>query len=154
MKKLIYLSAILLMSCVSNIKQNTTNYAINFKTIAQGTLHGAGSEGFTKSANIIKNISDWEALVNNISKSNNVPNNLANAQINFTKQSVIAIFDRVHGSGGFGINISKLSLNDNVLNINIQHKTPNGGNATAVMTQPYHIVVIDKINNNVRIALQ
>lgn len=67
--------------------------------------------------------------------------------VDFTTQSVIAVFQGEQRTGGYGIEITQIKQRNDTLYVNIHEKTPSeGGMVTMALTQPYHIVVVPKID--------
>ena len=83
---------------------------------------------------VITNNTDWNYLLNKkIVRS-------SETDIDFSEYRIIAVFDRVHGNGGWSIDITKiLEFSDKIVVFVCNLET---GNATSVITDPYHIVKI------------
>ena len=73
---------------------------------------------------------------------NKVSDNFTETKIDFSKFTVIAVFDAVKTSGGHSIELDIKPNTENVV-VEVSRKSPDGM-ATSVMTQPYHIVKIPK----------
>jgi hypothetical protein len=71
-------------------------------------------------------------------------NQLMALEIDFSTSTVIAVVDELHSHGGYDINVTSVTEEDNLINVMAEATLPNGGNVTAVLTQPYHIVIIPK----------
>ena len=66
-------------------------------------------------------------------------------EVDFSKQTIIAVFLGMKGSGGFGIRIAETTLSGKTLNVKvIQTKPGKDCMTTSSMTQPYHLVSVDK----------
>ena len=57
-------------------------------------------------------------------------------------KKIIAVFDKIYGNGGHSIDIIKITENENKVIVTIENIL--GGDATSIMTQPFHIVKIPK----------
>jgi hypothetical protein len=106
--------------------------------IGKGELH---PEGFTD-PNIVKSmviisVDEWNTLKTAMDDKNNT---LPEIDVDFSAYRVIAIFDKIHGSGGWSIDITGIVEDSDKIVVSVTHlKT---GGFTAVITQPYHIVKI------------
>ena len=153
MKALYILPLILLMSCGST-KKSTQNDAqkavqekvIDFATIAQASLHGNGKEAIEAGLYPVKDKKAWKELLAKMNKVNDETQKFKTLDIDFDKQMIVAVFDRVLGAGGVKINIDKIIETPEKVQVVVSHKHPQGGFATMVMNQPYHIVVLPKID--------
>ena len=153
MKALYLLPLILLMSC-GNTKKTAENKSkttlqkkeISFTTIAQSSLYGNGKEGIEAGLYTIKDQKSWKEFLAKMNKVNDESLKFSTTRIDFDKQMVVAVFDRVLGAGGVKINIDKIIETPEKVQVVVTHKRPQGGFATMVMNQPYHIVVLPKID--------
>ena len=153
MKTFYLLPLILLMSCGSTKKpaedkaqKSVQEKIIDFKTIAQASLHGNGAEGIDAGLYTIKDKKAWKELLAKMNSVNDETKKFTDTNIDFEKQMVVAVFDRVLGAGGVKINIDKIIEPPGNVQVVVSHKRPQGGFATMVMNQPYHIVVLPKID--------
>jgi len=71
-------------------------------------------------------------------------NMLDTATIDFTAFTLLAVVDEMHTSGGFDINVTDVVEADGIVTVTVETTSQGPGEATAVMTQPYHIVKIPK----------
>ncbi len=75
--------------------------------------------------------------------------------IDFDKDMVIAVFDQVLGSGGSKIQIEKIRETPEKVLVDVRYIRPAGNVfSTTVMNQPYHIVVLPKIDKKVEMTKQ
>lgn len=114
---------------------------IEFKTIGQGSLYGNGEEGIPPQNIIIDNQEEWKSLQKKMNAVNEVTFGFSETDIDFSKFTLLAAFDKVRGHGGVSIEIKKLSENEEEVKFAAETHSPKGM-ATAVMNQPYHIVKI------------
>jgi len=112
--------------------------------IAKGNLYGSGEEGLTKQNRVIDNQNDWKDLIAQMNTVNNVSDHFSETEIDFSKYTIIAVFNDVKGSGGHSIDLDIASTSKNTL-VTVNYSAPKG-NATSVMTQPYFITKILKTN--------
>ena len=138
---IILLSLVFVLGCKSN-QNNAKMKTIEPILIAKGNLHGAGSEGIDKQNIIIDNQADWENLISKMDKVNKVSEQFTETKIDFSRYTVIAIFNDVMGSGGHSIAIDISANSERILVVTKFHSP--SGNATSVMTQPYYIAKITK----------
>ena len=113
---------------------------VETKQIAKGNLLGAGQEGLAQQNFVITDPLSWSSIITKMNSVNIVSDSFSEVNIDFSEFQVIAVFDDVKGSGGHAIDISVASDSQRIV-VTIKRSSPQG-NATAVMTQPYHIVKI------------
>lgn len=151
-KALIILSLLFVFSCKTKV-ENTKNMDnkktetskmtnLEWTLIAKGNLHGSGEEGIEKENLVITNTNDWNSLLQKMDSVNEVSKGFSETNIDFSKYTVIAVFDSVKGSGGHKLEVDVASNSKNLV-VTVTNKGPNGM-ATSVMTQPYYIVKIEK----------
>ncbi|MBU2927923.1 hypothetical protein [Winogradskyella psychrotolerans] len=138
--------ALVVVSCKSNtMTQNNAKMAtVESVLISKGNLYGAGSEGITKQNTVIDNNSDWMDLITQMDTVNKVSDNFSETEIDFSKYTIIAVFNDVRGSGGNSIALDIYNTSENTI-VKVEYISPTG-NATSVMTQPYYISKIPKQN--------
>jgi hypothetical protein len=110
--------------------------------IGKGNLYGSGTEGIEKVNLVITSQSDWRALLAKLNLVNNVSNSFSETKIDFSKFTIIAVFDEVKATGGHLLDADIKTSSKNIT-VNIITQAPEGM-ATNVMTQPYYIVKITK----------
>ena len=119
---------------------------ISSSLIAKRNLNG--SEGINQQNTIITNETDWNNLKNQIDLYyqlfgiNYTEQYFAETTIDFTNYTVIAVFDQVYGNGGHSIDITNITEYENNIVVTVENLLT--GNASSVITQPYHIVKIPK----------
>ena len=114
----------------------------NIVLIGKGNLYGSGAEGIEKQNLIVTSSEEWKDLLNKINTVNKVSDSFSETDIDFSKYTVLAVFDEVKNSGGHSLNLVLEEADDKIL-IEVLRKSPDGI-ATSVMTQPYYIVKIPK----------
>lgn len=112
--------------------------------IGKGNLHGSGSEGIEKQNLVITSSEEWQDLLNKINSVNKVSDSFSETDIDFSKYTVVAVFDDIRESGGYSLSLAFQETTDKVL-VEVLRKTPDGI-ATSVITQPYYIVKLPKRN--------
>ncbi|ATA68226.1 hypothetical protein [Capnocytophaga cynodegmi] len=142
-KTILILLLLVVMGCGKRIDETIEN--ITFTTIAKGTLYGNEKEYITKSNFFISSQSDFNDLISNMSKINNISDTLTEKEIDFSKYQIIAIFDEVKSSGPSDITITKIVERKNYIEVFINKTIKDG----AVMNQPYHIVKTPKCEKNI-----
>ncbi len=115
---------------------------INFTPIGQKNLYGSGRENIVQQNLIISNSKTWNELMTKMNSVNNNSEGFTETNIDFANFMVIAVFDKVYGNGGHSIDITKITETENKIIVTIDNVLK--GDATLVMTQPYHIVKIKK----------
>tara|TARA_Y100000815_G_scaffold248595_1_gene249829 strand:+ start:307 stop:759 length:453 start_codon:yes stop_codon:yes gene_type:complete len=112
----------------------------NVILIGEGNLYGSGSEGIEQQNLVITSESEWKELLTKMDSVNKVSDSFSQTEIDFSKYSIIAVFDAVKNSGGHSLELDINETKNKVL-VKVKRKSPEGM-ATMVMTQPYYIVKI------------
>ncbi|MDR0505717.1 MAG: hypothetical protein LBH32_02710, partial [Dysgonamonadaceae bacterium] len=108
--------------------------------IGQGELYGGGSEGFSREFSVIKTELEWKALKAKLNLRNNITDVFAEKNIDFSRYQVIFVIDEVKGNGGWSIDITDITENDDNIVVSIENlKT---GDATTAISQPFQLVKI------------
>ena len=115
---------------------------VEFTQIGQNNLYGNGAENITKQNLVISESNSWNELIGKMNTVNNVSDEFTETNIDFANFIVIAVFDKVYGNGGHSIDIIKITENENKVIVTIENILE--GDATSIMTQPFHIVIIPK----------
>ncbi len=135
----------LMTSCSEN--DDELYYSVNFTLIAQDNLYGAGEENIDQQNLRISDSNSWNELMDKMNTVNNVCDNFTETTIDFGNFIIIAVFDNIKSHGGHSIDITKIIENENKTITTIDNVLK--GNATTVMTQPFHIVKIPKTDKSV-----
>ena len=144
MKKniLIILILIFVLSCNTDDDYSNSTH-IESTLIAKDNLYGNGAEGITEQNLIISNETAWNNLITQMNSVNNVSDNFAETNINFSEYTILAVFDEIKGNGGHSLELSITSDSENII-VKVADLVPEG-NATTVITQPF---IIKKIQNS------
>ncbi len=133
--------SLLVMSCSSDDTETTTT-TIETTLIGKGNLYGSSSQGVDEQNLVINNQTDWDALITLLDAANNTSDSFTETDIDFTTFTVLVAIDQVRGNGGHVLDIAVSANPENVV-VTVTDLVPQG-NATTVITQPYHIVKIPK----------
>lgn len=140
MKNILLILTIALISCSSN--NDNLNKNVNFSLIGQGQLHGNGAENIEKSNLVIDNTTSWNELIDKMNAANNVSDDFAETDIDFSQYLIIAVFDNIYSNGGHSIDI--ISIVENEINITVKVDKLMAGDDTQIITQPFNIVKISQ----------
>ncbi|WP_400075216.1 protease complex subunit PrcB family protein [Winogradskyella sp. R77965] len=132
---------LLALNCKSTQSQEKMNKE-DITLIAKGNLYGSGEEGIEKQNTVITNQSNWQDLMAKMNSINKVSDGFSESKIDFSKYTVIAVFDNVKTSGGHSLELDIKSNSENV-EVEVSRNSP-AGMATSLMTQPYYIAKIVK----------
>lgn len=123
-------------SCANS---GSENVKISFEVIHEGSYSAIGD----KRELIIYNDSQYRALMNDLYK--NLDQMPKIPDVDFKKNSLVAVFIGSRASGGYGVKIDSIIETSNKLIVNITETTP-GKNCmvTDAITSPYVIVKITK----------
>lgn len=120
-----------------------------FTSISKGSLFGAGEEGFEKENVIISSKAEWKSFLNKIDISNKVSETF-DSSIDFSKEIVVGVIDRMRNTGGFSIEVTEVVEKKDNLLVKITTKGPKPTDmVTTVIIQPYHIIKINKTNKKI-----
>ena len=139
------------LGCSSTIQPSKTikKEEIVFNTISKGTLFGNGIEGILEEKFTIKNEKQWQVFLNKINSVNSVSSSFSEININFSNHIIICVFDAIRNTGGYAIEIERVFVEKKNLNIVYNKKEPGPMEmVTTIITQPYHIVKIEKRGEN------
>lgn len=121
-----------------------------FTSISKGNLFGAGEEGFKKENIIISTNKEWKSFLLKIDTTNKVSETFDN-KIDFSKESILVVIDKVRNTGGFSIQIIEVVNEGEDLVVKVESKGPKPTDmVTTAIIQPYHIVKIKKTNKNIK----
>jgi len=128
--------------CVNN-KGEIVGLPLKFESIEQEKISNRGGffEGISPTLIIIKEY----PLANNLSKVFNDEGDYALANINYSRDMAIVVFQGWKGSIEYGITIQKIIFIDNSVQIyaNVVEPTP-GKEEHPMEISPYHLVKLDK----------
>lgn len=140
MKKII-VAIILLITIVGCGSQAVNNSASQGKEVTFDQLKKDAFGGREERSNvIIKSEEELKALYTEMNW-NDMPD------VNFNKWNVVALFMGQMSSGGHGIHVKSVTVDDGTATVHTIETNPEGGMAPAVMTAPYCVVIIPKTEN-------
>ncbi|MGO3707762.1 MAG: protease complex subunit PrcB family protein [Mesonia hippocampi] len=158
MKKILIIACLSvgLMACSSDDANEFEPTTLEINTIAHSEitydgLAGAGQEGILQENKVISTVLDWQGLIDDIDylEGGNEPilTVLQNVSVDFQQEEILAVFDEVKTTGGYSIDIVNVVEHEKKVVVTID-RLKKGGDAT-VITQPFHIVKIPKLNKPV-----
>ncbi|KIQ23123.1 MULTISPECIES: protease complex subunit PrcB family protein [Flavobacterium] len=145
MKQIITILSILFVfaSCDNDDSQNGD---LEYSVILQGDRFN-GNYDNPKENLVIKDQQTWTSLIGKMAFLSDTNSYFPDATIDFTKYQVIVVIDEVRQYGGYSIDITKITQNNNSIFVTVEQLKPGGINA--VITQPFHIVKILKTGKKV-----
>lgn len=120
---------------------------VEFNSIGQGNIYGNGVENIIKQNLVISDSNSWNELIIKMNSVNNVSESFTETNIDFSIFTVIAIFDEIRPNGGHSIDITKAMENENSIIVTIENILL--GDKTLALTQPYHIVKIQRNDKSI-----
>jgi len=144
-------SSFIILSCTHDKASQASPVPIT--EIDKESLYGAGAEGIHQSNFVITNTTDWQNLMTQMNSTNNVTDNFAETNIDFNIYEIVAVFDEVRSNGGWTTEISSITETATEISVAYHFSSGNGGFATCVITQPFHIVKIPKSSKPVNFYL-
>lgn len=142
--KLIFvlLFSVFMTSCPSNQDNSIIS-------LYNGSLAGSGEEGFKKENLVINSEREWKEFLTKLDSANSISSQFKNI-IDFSKNTVLVAIDNKSNTGGVSINITEITQKNSKLFVNVTSKGPKPTDMVAmVLTQPIHIVKIQKTNKEV-----
>ncbi|MDR1171423.1 MAG: hypothetical protein LBL24_03100, partial [Bacteroidales bacterium] len=121
-------------------RQEAVEVEIEIEPVLTGKGEMTYFEGFTIPDRVITSVEKWNELKAAMRDRVYGLNTFDETDIDFSAYQVIAIFDEMHGNGGWSIDITGIVEYSDRIVISVTHlKT---GDPSRVFTQPYHIVRI------------
>lgn len=124
---------------------------IQFSTVSDSIItisqSQSGSYTFSDKTNLVINEqAAFEAFWKDLHSNKSLPPELPD--VDFSEYTVIAAMMGVQPTGGFSIEISKISRGDNVTGVKIEEREPGASCGTfQALTAPFHVVKIPKAND-------
>jgi len=146
MKSLVKILPVFLMlfALISCTQKDFNSVVVESSLIVKDNLYGNGDEGINEENFHITDQSSWDELMEKVNSVNTETDKFEETDIDFTNFDVIAVFDQIRPSAAYSI---ELAITDDTehINVEITKIVPEPGAIVAtVITQPYHIVKIDK----------
>ena len=138
MRKLLTIGLLLLVltSCSINVLNNMrVDNVISFELLKQDAYGGRDA----KSTAIITSQGQLQELYKELGWS-------SAPAVDFSKNNVVALFMGQKRTGGYSINVRKVTVEDDTATVEVLETSPEGM-ATMALTAPYCIVVIPKTAN-------
>jgi uncharacterized membrane protein len=129
---------LILFGCKST---TTKNNEVSFQTVSKGVLFGDGVEGISESNISFTNAKDWKSFLEKI----NTPNTFSKVTIDFSEQQLLCVFDTIRNTSGYKIEIKNILIENKGIKIIYTSAKPSAKEmVNMVITQPYHLVIINK----------
>lgn len=139
MKSLVLILSILFsLTCCSD--DNTKTTSITFTEIGKGELFTSYQNNDDGINLVIGSLTDWNNLISTIDNPNNVSANFTEIDIDFSEFQIIAVFDKLRNNGGWSIDVTTITENEDNLTVNIDNLQ--NGDLTQIVIQPFHIIKI------------
>ena len=134
--------SIFTFSCISRDDDNASTTLVVSTLIDKGNLYGNGDEGIAEQNLVISDATQWNELMAKMNSVNNATENFSEVNIDFNEFDVIAVFDELKMYGGYQIDL-EITAEAGYTKVKTIESAPTGSAAT-IITQPYHIVKIQK----------
>ncbi|MBI2268529.1 MAG: protease complex subunit PrcB family protein [Candidatus Blackburnbacteria bacterium] len=120
------------------------NKKIQFEEIGKGS----NSKQSTRKNYVINSSKEWQKIIETQPEDPEV-------RVDFSKETVIAVFQGKKNTGGYGIEVSEVWQKDGNLEVSVTETSP-GANCFTVqmLTAPYHIVKIPKFTEEVEFKVE
>jgi hypothetical protein len=120
--------------------------------ICNGNLYGAGDEKLEEQCRIIKSQSELELLMDQMTSINPMKCSDLLMTIDFSLNDLVIIIDRVRGSGGYTIKITKVIEQEGLVTVYYSNIKPEGM-SPSVMSQPFLFEKLSKTANEVHFVV-
>jgi len=138
MRIVVSIFLLILFGCKST---TTKNNEVSFQTVSKGVLFGDGVEGISESNISFTNAKDWKSFLEKI----NTPNTFSKVTIDFSEQQLLCVFDTIRNTSGYKIEIKNILIENKGIKIIYTSAKPSAKEmVNMVITQPYHLVIINK----------
>lgn len=145
MKQIITILSILFVfaNCDNADSQNGD---VEYSVILQGDRFNGNYDNLKENL-VIKDQQTWTSLIGKMAVFSDTNYYFPDAIIDFKKYQVIVVIDQVRNYGGYSIDITKITQNNNRIFVTVEQLKPGGINA--VVTQPFQMVKMRKSNKEV-----
>lgn len=136
-------TAFILSSCNKEVNKSdiVSSENLNYSIISEGEL--SGEEGVEKQGVVIKNQGEFDDLLGDLRLSN------SDLIVDFDNEQVVVVVTDLKTTSGYSIELLHVMLEEDVVKVNVlENSGLDGGDAT-VMTQPYIIFKMTKLDNPV-----
>lgn len=145
----LFISLILIVTgcnTTKNIEENIpeSTQTVPFTAIGKGALFGGGQEGFSETettVHVLRTEEEWSKFKAQLNSVNQITDGFKENELDFNTEMLVAIIDKVRGSGGYEIAISNVSETATKIVIAIKYSDP-PEMAASVLTQPFQIIRI------------
>ncbi len=142
----LYISFIFLLGMTACKRQQVKLKSTNTDVIIQNEFKGGRSGIIERKDVVIDNQEEWRELWDELNSKREPQPDLP--QIYFDSQIVIATFMGEKRTGGYEIRIDKIQQVGNEITVKVEENSPAKGDiVTHAFTQPYHIVIIPKVDD-------
>lgn len=127
-----------------NFTQTPMSSPISFETLDRGNYAGI-SQPFART---IEDEESWEVFWNEL-YGHQIPIPPVR-EIDFSQKAIVAVGLGERNSGGYGIEIESVAIEEGTLAIHYRETTNTCGVVTMAFTQPYHLAIVDRVDLPVR----
>ena len=147
--KKIVLAAVVSLIFLSHATAQTLSQSVEFETIAKYVNCGH----LEKKSYVITNREDWEGLWEKV-VAYSYPRPQA-PDIDFSKHSIIAVFQGNQSSSGYSISVTKLVKSSKKLKVHVREVSPaDECRVLLVLTQPFEIIQTDRIEDAQKVVFK
>ena len=125
-----------------NASAQETSRKVRFETVAKHFACGH----WEKQNYVITSKDEWERVWR-LAMSNTYPLPPA-PEIDFSKRSIIAVFQGFQPSDGYAVSVTKIVRTDDGIKVTIRESLPaDSCHVLMVVTEPYHIIELDRVED-------
>jgi len=140
---------LLIVTACSTVKKSKNDPVasvrmVPFTAVGKGALFGGGQEGFSEtesSLHVLRTEDQWREFKSKMNSVNQISGGFKESELDFNTEMLVAIIDKVRGSGGYEITIAEVSETATKIVVAVKYSDP-PEMAASVLTQPFHVIRI------------
>ncbi len=140
---------LLLAACGTTKEMTATSEKVSFEMVETNILRGGGYEGIEESIIVCNSQADLDTLTMRMNTLDNASQFTKEVSIDFDTESIVAYFQPVRSSGGYGLSADSLvqkSINGSTMyTMHYTVEIPKGV-TISILTQPFIFVKTEKLN--------
>jgi len=114
---------------------------LNYSILLKGEL--SGEEDIERQGMVLKNQDEFDDL------SESLQLNISDLALDFDNEQVVVVLDNLKTTSGYSLELQSLTLEEGVVKVNVTENSELDGSDATVMTRPYIIFKMTKLDNPV-----
>ena len=121
--------------------------SIPFEVISQDEFHHGVENGILDANLVVSDNDSWNVLKSEM----NLPDFLG-IDVNFSRSQFVAVFDKIHASGGWSIDITEVMEHSDKIVVSVSNLET--GDATPASSSPYQIIKIPNLGKSIEFEMK